>query len=82
MIILFNLLKLYSFVIIIYVILSWLYKLNLLAKAPLFVHNFSHLIYRLVEPALDKIRKIIPTNSVGVDFSPFILYLLVRLLLM
>lgn len=80
MVTLFNLclflLNSYSLIITLYIIFSWLYNLNLMNKAPLFIHNIAQTIYKLVEAPLQKIRQFVPIRTSGVDLSPFILYLI------
>ncbi len=71
------LLNCYTYIITAYIILTWLYNLNLLVNAPLFIHNIAQAIYRIVEPALNKIRYIMPASRSGIDFSPFVLYLII-----
>lgn len=81
MVTLFNLclmlLNCYSYIITFYIIFSWLYNLNMLRNAPSFVNNIAQAIYKLVDPALYKIRTLIGVRQGNIDFSPFILYLII-----
>ncbi|MGM0443700.1 MAG: YggT family protein [Fibrobacterota bacterium] len=43
-------------------------------------NQFTRWLCRTVDPALAPIRRILPRNSFGVDFSPIILFLLIDIL--
>lgn len=76
-------LQLYSWVLIVWVVLSWLIAFNVVNTRNRFVYTLSDVLYRLTEPALRPLRRVLPDLG-GVDLSPvalwFIIYLL-RLLL-
>lgn len=42
--------------------------------------TIDDIIYRTTEPFLGPIRNILPTGGMGIDFSPMILLILVRLI--
>ena len=71
-----QILKLYSYVVIANVILSWLIAFNVLNTQNRFVYSLLELTYRLTNPILDKIRRFIP-NLGSLDISPVILLLLI-----
>ena len=67
-------LELYIWVIIISAILSWLIAFNILNTSNQVVYTIVDFLYRITEPALRPIRKIMP-NLGGIDISPIILIL-------
>ncbi len=71
-----QILKLYSYVVIINVILSWLIAFNILNTQNRFVYSILELSYRLTDPILNKIRRFLP-NLGSLDISPIILLLLI-----
>ena len=70
-----QILKLYSYIVIANVVISWLVAFNVLNTQNRFVFMILNTTYRLVDPALNKIRKFIP-NLGSIDISPVILILL------
>ena len=71
-----QLLKLYSYVVIANVIVSWLVAFNVLNTQNRFVYSILDLTYRLTDPLLNKIRRFLP-NLVSLDISPIILLILI-----
>ena len=71
-----QILKLYSYVVIANVIVSWLIAFNVLNTQNRFVYSILELTYRLTDPILIKIRRFIP-NLGSLDISPVILLLLI-----
>ena len=71
-----QILKLYSYVVIANVILSWLIAFNVLNTQNRFVYSILELSYRLTDPILNRIRRFIP-NFGSLDISPIILLLLI-----
>ena len=71
-----QILKLYSYVVIANVIVSWLVAFNVLNTQNRFVYSILELSYRLTDPILNKIRSFIP-NLGSLDISPVILLLLI-----
>ena len=69
-------LKIYSYVVIANVIISWLIAFNVLNTQNRFVYSFLELTYRLTDPILNKIRRFLP-NLGTLDISPIILLLLI-----
>jgi YggT family protein len=43
-------------------------------------HPFVRFIYKITEPVLEPIRRILPTGGIGLDLSPLIVFLLLHLL--
>ena len=71
-----QLLKLYSYVVIANVIVSWLVAFNILNTQNRFVYVILDFTYRLTEPFLNRIRRFLP-NLGTLDISPIILLLLI-----
>ena len=71
-----QILKIYSYVVIAYVIISWLVAFNVLNTQNRFVYSLLELTYRLTDPILNKIRRFLP-NLGALDISPIILLLLI-----
>jgi YggT family protein len=69
-----NIADLYTWVVIIAVILSWLVQFNVINSSNRFVYMFIDFIYRATEPVLNKIRGYLP-NLGGLDLSPIVLIL-------
>ena len=71
-----QILKLYSYVVIANVIISWLIAFNILNTQNRFVYLILDFTYRLTEPFLNRIRRFLP-NLGTLDISPIILLLLI-----
>ncbi len=71
-----QILKLYSYVVIANVIISWLIAFNILNTQNRVVYSILELSYRLTEPILNRIRRFLP-NLGSLDISPIILLLLI-----
>ena len=71
-----QILKLYSYVVITNVILSWLISFNVLNVQNRFIYAILELTYRLTDPFLRRIRRFLP-NLGALDISPIILLLLI-----
>ena len=65
----------YLWIIIINAVLSWLVAFNILNTQNRFVFSVLDTTYKLTDPALNKIRRFIPTFG-SIDISPVILILL------
>jgi len=68
-------LGIYSWIVIASVIMSWLVNFNVIDSHNNFVLMLVEFLYRLTEPVLMKIRRVVPTIS-GFDLSPIILIIL------
>ena len=71
-----QILKLYSYVVIANVVISWLISFNVLNTQNRFVYSILEMTYRLTNPILIKIRRFLP-NLGSLDISPIILLLLI-----
>ncbi len=65
---------LYMWVIIIGVVLSWLVAFNVVNTSNRFVYLVGDFVHRVTEPALGRIRGILP-NMGSLDLSPMLLIL-------
>ena len=66
--------NLYMWAVIIGVVLSWLVAFNVVNTTNRFVVMVGDFIYRLTEPLLEPIRRMLP-NLGGLDLSPMVLIL-------
>ena len=71
-----QILKLYSYVVIANVIISWLIAFNILNTNNRFVYSILELTHRLTDPFLNRIRRFLP-NLGSLDISPVVLLLLI-----
>jgi YggT family protein len=69
---LYGILNLYELVIFARVILSWV---NADPYNPI-----VRFIYNITEPVLAPIRQLLPTERIGIDFSPFVVILIIQLI--
>jgi len=71
-----QILKIYSYVVIANVVISWLVAFNVLNTQNRFVYSVLDFTYKLTEPFLRRIRGFLP-NLGAFDISPIILLLLI-----
>tara|TARA_B100000700_G_scaffold144247_1_gene160295 strand:+ start:360 stop:653 length:294 start_codon:yes stop_codon:yes gene_type:complete len=71
-----QILKLYSYVVIANVVISWLVAFNIINTSNRFVYSILEFTYRLTDPVLNRIRRFLP-NLGAFDISPIILLLLI-----
>ena len=69
-------LKLYTYVVIANVVISWLVAFNVLNTSNRFVYTVLEFTYKLTDPILNYIRRFLP-NLGAFDISPIILLLLI-----
>ena len=74
-----SIITIYLWIIIINAILSWLVAFNILNTQNRFVFSVLDATYKLTDPALNKIRRFIPTFG-SIDISPVILILFLMFL--
>ena len=74
-----SLITIYLWIIIINAILSWLVAFNVLNTQNRFVFSVLDATYKLTDPALNKIRRFIPTFG-SIDISPVVLILILMFL--
>ena len=80
-IVVWTVLKYYSYIVIANVIISWLIAFNVLNTSNRFVYSVLDFTYRLTEPLLNRIRRFLP-NLGAFDISPIILLMLIWILQM
>ena len=66
---------LFVWIIILQVILSWLIAFNVVNTQNRFVYLVGDFLYRITEPVLRPIRRVLPSLG-GIDLSPLVLILL------
>jgi len=74
-----SIITIYLWIIIINAVLSWLVAFNILNTQNRFVFSILDATYKMTDPALNKIRRIIPTFG-SIDISPVILILILMFL--
>ena len=74
-----SVITIYLWIIIINALLSWLVAFKVLNTQNRFVFSVLDATYKLTDPALNKIRKFIPTFG-SIDISPVILILILMFL--
>ena len=72
-------LDIYIWILIAGAILSWLVAFNVVNTRNRFVYMLGDFLYRVTEPALRPIRRVLP-NLGGIDLSPLVLILLLLFL--
>jgi YggT family protein len=70
-----NVVSLYLWILFFAVIASWLINFNVINTSNRAVYVFVDLLYKLTEPLLRPIRRLLP-NMGGLDLSPVVLILL------
>ena len=69
-----SIIAIYIWIVIINAILSWLVAFNILNTQNRFVFSVLDTTYKLTDPALNKIRRYLPTFG-SIDLSPVVLIL-------
>ena len=80
MYIIYQILNLYKYSIIVYVIISMLISFNVININNQFISMIMNFLFKLVEPSLKIIRRIIP-NFGSIDITPVILIILIESIL-
>jgi YggT family protein len=74
-----TILNLYTWIIIISVVLSWLVAFNVVNTSNRFIAVVGDVIWRLTEPVMGRVRRFLP-NMGGIDLSPLVVLLLIFLI--
>ena len=74
-------LNFYMWLVIIWVIMSWLVNFRVINTGNQFVRMVWEFLWRITEPALRPIRRIVPVFG-GLDISPILLFLIILFLQM
>ena len=69
-----QIINLFQFVLIIYIVLTWLVSFNVINTGNRFVYSILDALYRLCEPSLNFVRRYLPTFG-AIDLSPIVVYL-------
>ncbi len=69
-------LELYVYLVVISAILSWLVAFKVVNTSNRMVYMVGDFLYRITEPALRPIRRILPSLG-GIDVSPLVLILVI-----
>ena len=69
-----QIINLYQFLLLVYIIATWLVNFNIINVSNRFVYSIMGVLYRLCEPSLNIVRRYIP-NFGNIDISPVIVYL-------
>ena len=69
-------LEIYVWLLIVQAILSWLVNFNVVNTSNRFVYLVGDFLYRITEPVLRPIRRVVPAIG-GLDVSPVVLILLI-----
>lgn len=69
-------LDIYVWLLLIWVIMSWLISFDVINTRNRFVYLVSDFLYRITEPVLRPIRRVVPLIG-GIDVSPVVLILII-----
>jgi len=69
-----QIINLYQFLLLAYILATWLVNFNIINVSNRFVYNIMQVLYRLCEPSLNLVRRYIPSFG-NIDISPVIVYL-------
>ena len=69
-----QIINLFQFVLIIYIILTWLVNFNIINTSNRLVYIVLDSLYRMCEPSLNFVRSYLPSLG-AIDLSPIIVYL-------
>lgn len=72
-------LDLYFWVLIVWVVMSWLIAFDVINTRNQFIYQLNYFLFRVTEPALKPIRRFMP-NLGGIDISPMVLILAIYFL--
>ncbi len=69
-----QIINLFQFILIIYIIGTWLVNFNIINTGNRFVFSIMETLYRLCEPSLNLVRRYLPVFG-SLDLSPIVVYL-------
>ena len=69
-----QIINLFQFILIIYIIGTWLVNFNIINTSNRFVYSVMETMYRLCEPSLNFVRRYLPAFG-SIDLSPIVVYL-------
>ena len=74
-----QIISLYKFVLIVYIIATWLINFNIINTSNRLVFSIMEALYKLSEPSLRIVRRYIPSFG-NIDISPIIVFILLEFL--
>ena len=74
LLLLIQIINLFQFILVIYIIATWLINFNIINTSNRLVYTIMDAMYRLCEPSLNFVRKYLPTFG-SIDLSPIVVYL-------
>ena len=69
-----QIINLFQFILIIYIVGTWLVNFNVINTSNRFVYSVMEAMYRLCEPSLNFVRRYLPAFG-SIDLSPIVVYL-------
>ena len=69
-----QIINLFQFILIVYIIGTWLINFNIINSGNRFVFSIMDALYRLCEPSLSFVRRYLPVFGT-LDLSPIVVYL-------
>ena len=69
-----QIINLFQFILVIYIIGTWLVNFNIINTNNRFVYSIMEAMYRLCEPSLNLVRRYLPSFG-NIDLSPIVVYL-------
>ena len=69
-----QIINLFQFILIVYIIFTWLVNFNVINTGNRFVFSIMDALYRLCEPSLNFVRGYLPVFG-SLDLSPIVVYL-------
>ena len=69
-----QIINLFQFILIVYIIGTWLVNFNIINSGNRFVFSIMEALYRLCEPSLSFVRRYLPVFG-SLDLSPIVVYL-------
>jgi len=69
-----QIINLFEFVLIVYIIFTWLINFNIISIGNQYVYSIMNVLYRLCEPSLNFVRRYLPSFG-GIDLSPIVVFL-------
>ncbi len=69
-----QIINLYQFILIVYIVATWLVNFNIINTYNKFVFNLIDAMHRLCVPSLNLVRKFLPVFG-NIDLSPIVVYL-------
>jgi YggT family protein len=74
-----QIISLYKFVLIVYIIATWLINFNIINTSNRLVFSIMEALYKLSEPSLRIVRRYIPSFG-NIDISPIVVFILLEFL--